>query len=191
LEQAMALRPDLTWNSPEIKHLDHVYSALDAESGLYWGYERAGVVERVVEEDRIARFVRQPPEETRAWTRAMLLRLAGPGAVHQVDWDVITLNETRPSQGTVYRTVKLADPLRLGRAETGHWFGPGRTLGEVLDGLSTAESNGCVRNLTWPPATTQGCPASEASAPASEPAAASGSDGVDVFDCGSFWLGDL
>jgi proteasome accessory factor A len=191
LEQAMALCPELGWDSPEIKHLDHVYSALDPQSGLYWGYERAGVVERVVEEAEIDRFLRQPPQETRAWTRAMLLRLAEDAAMHQVDWDAITFKQTTPRQETVYRTVTLADPLRMGRAETGHLFGPGHTLAEVLDGLAASEWGGHEGDLTPPPVTIEADRTDGPCVTAGETTAAGGSGVVAVHDCGSFWQGDL
>ena len=61
LQRAMQKRPELTWHSPEIKHLDHLYSSLDLSDGLYWAYEKASLVERVVSEDEIECFVQEPP----------------------------------------------------------------------------------------------------------------------------------
>src|SRR5262249_25124963 len=74
MERAMRQRPGLDWRSPEIKHLDHLYSSLDLSNGLYWAYERAGAVERLISEQEIERFVQDPPNDSRAYTRAMLLR---------------------------------------------------------------------------------------------------------------------
>ena len=45
LQQVLDERPDLSWESPEIKHLDHLYSSLDETEGLYWAYERSGALE--------------------------------------------------------------------------------------------------------------------------------------------------
>ena len=77
------------WGSDEMKRLDLAFGNLDPEAGLYWVYERAGLLERVVPEERIAWFVENPPEDTRAWARAMLLRRAGSLQVDDVDWDRI------------------------------------------------------------------------------------------------------
>src|SRR2546425_571092 len=66
LQRAMQQQPGLTWASSEIKHLDHLYASLDPAEGLYWAYERLGVVERLVSQSEIDRFVPQPPEDTAA-----------------------------------------------------------------------------------------------------------------------------
>ena len=107
LERAMKQRPELTWASPAIKHLDHSYSSLDG--GLYQACERGGAVERIVSEEDIQRFVDEPPENTRAYARSRLLRIAGPDRIDHVDWDEVTfkLRNGWPSR----RTVHLANPL--------------------------------------------------------------------------------
>ena len=132
LERAMRQQPELGWESPEIKHLDHLYSALDG--GLYWICERAGLVERFASDDEIARFVHEPPQDTRAWTRSRLLRLAEPEDVDSVDWDRITfrLGDAWWSR----RTVSLADPLAFTKAESR--IPETATIKEALDVMSPA-----------------------------------------------------
>ena len=56
LNHAIEQYQGLAWDSPQLKHLDHLYSSLDSD-GLYWTYERAGLVERVVRQGDIERFV--------------------------------------------------------------------------------------------------------------------------------------
>ncbi len=73
LNRAIEQHPGLTWASPQLKHLDHVYSSLDPDEGLYWLYEKAGVVEPIATPGAIERLVHEPPDDTRAFTRAMLL----------------------------------------------------------------------------------------------------------------------
>ena len=70
----MRQNPSWTWDSPELKTLDLMYGSL--RNGLYWACERSGMIEPVVSEAEIERFTHEPPEDTRAWTRAMLLRQA-------------------------------------------------------------------------------------------------------------------
>jgi len=88
LQRAIDRYPHLDWRSPEIKHLDHLYSSLDLDDGLYWAYERDGALEQLVSDAQIERFVQEPPGDTRAFARAMLLRHAAPGTVDDVDWDM-------------------------------------------------------------------------------------------------------
>ena len=135
LQRAMQQRPHLTWASPEIKLLDHLYSSLDPADGLYWAYEAGGVVERVVSDERIAHFEHHPPEDTRAWTRAMLLRLIDPEDVEAVDWDSILISARRSGYQRTYRRLDLANPLAFTKTETEHVLRSGRSLDAILDEL--------------------------------------------------------
>jgi proteasome accessory factor A len=136
LQRAMATRPELSWKSPQIKHLDHLYSSLDPDAGLYFAYERAGVVRRVASEKEIERFRAGPPEDTRAWTRAMLLARARPEDVRYVDWDQIEFVLPDKRGWRRWRKVWLAHPARRTKAETQHLFGSSRSLAEIVDELS-------------------------------------------------------
>jgi len=138
LERAMQQRPELTWSSPEIKHLDFKYA--DLEEGLFWACERAGGVERLgVSEEHIRQFTQQPPADTRAWTRAHLLRLADPETVAEVDWDKITF-EFRSAAGAVTRrTVRLANPLAFTQRDTEAVFRHSEDLNEALDLLGAPD----------------------------------------------------
>ncbi len=134
LERALALNPTLDWNSPELVHLDYLYSSLNPEEGLYWAYERQGLLDMVVGSEEIDHFVNQPPDDTRAWTRAMLLRHAGPDDVDEVNWDRV-----RVRTGTGYwaptRTLDMSNPLGHTRAQTEETFDHARSLGELMDDL--------------------------------------------------------
>lgn len=157
LQRAMAQRPELDWAAPQIKHLDHAYSSLDAGEGLYWTYEKAGVVQRVVSPGRIESFAHQPPEDTRAFTRAMLLRLAGPDNVDRVDWDSVCLKLPGRSGWATYRTVDLPDPLALTRDETGPLFESEPTLWEVFEALTAPRDEEAGGGNTPPPSATSAC----------------------------------
>jgi Pup amidohydrolase len=148
LERAMQQRPSLNWNSPEIKHLDHLYSSLDPAEGLYWIYEAAGVVQRVVSPGEIERLLHEPPEDTRAFTRAMLLRQIEPEQISSIDWDRISLKLPGSSGWPVYRTLEMPEPLGLTKADTGNLFGAGLELDELLDALSANSAAGCVSQDT-------------------------------------------
>ena len=113
IERVLASR-GLDWSAPEAKHLDHLYSSLDPAEGLYWAYQEQGLVETVVEEAEIARRVTEPPPDTRAWARAMLLRGLDPEAVERVDWDSIQI--AMPGGGESW-VVELGSPLLSGKGE--------------------------------------------------------------------------
>ena len=136
LRCAMAGRPGLTWASPEVKHLDLLYSSL-GEDGLYWACQRAGKVQTVVSPGQIEHFVHQPPDDTRAWTRAMLLRAAAPGQIRHVDWDSISVLANPTSRGSGCRTIEMPDPLGLTRSVAGGLFRPDSPLEDVLERLTT------------------------------------------------------
>jgi proteasome accessory factor A len=106
----------LSWDAPQVKHLDHMYSSLDAAEGIYWAYERSGIIER-------------------AWTRAMLLRSVEPEAVEDVNWDFIRFKLKNESNRSVTRTLDLASPLRFTRAETERILEEAESLGQLLDAL--------------------------------------------------------
>jgi proteasome accessory factor A len=138
LEQAMHDRPGLDWDNPQIKYLDHLYSSLDYREGLYWAYERGGFVERVIGDELPEYFLNNPPEDTRAWARAMLLRRADAEAIEDVDWDGIKfrLQGRRPS--FVMRTIEMANPLAFTKEMAGPLFEQAETLEDLLDGLEAA-----------------------------------------------------
>jgi Pup amidohydrolase len=132
----------LDWRDPAMKHLDLTYSNLDSNAGLYWACERNGLVERVVSAEEIERFSREPPADTRAWTRAMLLRRAGPGRVVDVDWDRVRVRSEDPGRSwmTSERTAELPDPLGHARAEVEALFESAGSLDDVLDRLEAAQA---------------------------------------------------
>lgn len=123
----------LAWDAPALKHLDHVYSSLDPSEGLYWAFEGEGRLMPVVTDAEIERFVTEPPEDTRAWTRAMLLRRAERTRVDEVDWDSVRLWTGRPWPRRL--TVSLANPLAATRAEMAPVFERAGTPGELIDAL--------------------------------------------------------
>ncbi len=120
LERTAAKRR-LNWESPAMKYLDHLYSSLDPGEGLYWALERAGAVEKLVGDGQIERFVHEPPDDTRAWLRAYVLRHAESGLLDDVDWDMVRIcrKSVSPAGWTSYHYPEfpMASPLRFTRQE--------------------------------------------------------------------------
>ena len=140
LERALEKRSDLGWDAPAIKHLDFLYASLDREQGLYWAHEQRGDVEMLVSEAEIERFVHEPPEDTRAWTRAMLLRIAGARGVQDVDWDAIRFRKAVPGYWAQARILRLADPLEYSKAHVADVIQRAATLDDILDALEASPS---------------------------------------------------
>jgi proteasome accessory factor A len=115
LEEVLAGNPQLDWKHPSIKQLDHVYSSLDLDEGLFWSFESGGLVERVVSEADVERFETSAPNDTRAWGRAKLLSAIREGRVSDVDWDHIEFVVGDDEQSFEHRSVELANPLEKGR----------------------------------------------------------------------------
>lgn len=151
IEEAMRERPELTWESPEIKHLDLIYSSLDEGEGLFWALDGAGETERIVGEDEVARFLHGPPPDTRAWTRGELLRRGGH-EVDDVDWDRVRFKTHDRDGNTRYRVVDLPDPAGFSREEMEPIFRDSLSLGEILGRLgATTEPTHGRRDETWSP----------------------------------------
>ncbi|MGB6608776.1 MAG: proteasome accessory factor PafA2 family protein, partial [Acidobacteriaceae bacterium] len=136
IERAMEQNPELEWTSPEVKAIDHLYSSLDSD-GLYRAYEESGFAEQLVTPERIEHFATNPPEDTRAWTRAMLLRRASSEGVEvdSVDWDRMTFRIRGRYAWPSYRTIDLEDPLAFTRAEAEPIFDACTDFSDLLDGL--------------------------------------------------------
>ena len=133
LEQALAEHPKWDWNSPELTYLDQIYASIDPADSLFLSMDAAGLFEAVATEAEITHFVSNPPENTRAWTRAMLLRTTGPEQVVSVDWDRIELkstdNDWRRTQ------VELPDPLGATKSLTRSAFADAVDFDSLLQGL--------------------------------------------------------
>jgi proteasome accessory factor A len=141
IERGMEQRPCLTWESPEVKVIDHVYSSLN-DDGLYRAYETSGFTERIVTPERVAHFAANPPADTRAWTRAMLLRRATRDniEVEGVDWDRITFRIKGRYRWPSYRTLDLADPQGFTKNLAEPIFNSCADFGDLLDGLESLAS---------------------------------------------------
>jgi proteasome accessory factor A len=137
LRRTMSQRPSLTWDSPEIRHLDQVYASLDP-GGLYWAYERSGFAERLLDEDRIRHFCSEPPADSRAWTRAMLLRTARPEWVESVDWDSISFRVRDGGYWPSRRSIDMPNPLGMTAAELAPLFAGEGSFPDLLDAIEAA-----------------------------------------------------
>ncbi len=131
IQQALDADPRASWDAPLVKHLDHLYAALDEEEGFFWICRDRGLIERVVTDAAIERFRRNPPADTRAWARAMLLRRAGH-ALEEMDWDSMRF---WLSGGYCFRRrdLDMSDPLGFTEAAARGADLDELTIDEALD----------------------------------------------------------
>ena len=117
IERALATSHGVDWASADAAYLDQLYGSLDENEGLYWACERDGAVDRIVSDAAIDRFVHEPPHDTRAWARAMLLRSFDADEIDQVDWSFLKLRLASWAEQEEPVTVWLHAPHERTRAE--------------------------------------------------------------------------
>ena len=143
LERAMEQRPGLSWDSPEMKVLDHAFCSLD--DGLFWTYVRSDVVEKTVSDGEIERLVHEPPRGTRAWFRAKFLQRIDEDSIVSMNWDKITCRFKKPRRGwwTSYRylTLPMNDPTGHTESECRAVLDEAGSIQEALVALGAYESN--------------------------------------------------
>jgi Pup amidohydrolase len=138
LQQEIDREPRLNWRSPEIKHLDQVYSST-APEGLFNACARAGLVERMPGHSAVHRCFTHPPEDTRAWTRGRLLRAAGRWAVH-INWDAVAFQAWEDATTCRCWRVNLFKPTGFTRREAEPVFRRAGTLDELFRGLNQLQA---------------------------------------------------
>ena len=124
LSRAIERDPLLDWRSAAIRAADLLFASLDPADGLYAAVAATAGVETLVTQADIERAMSAPPEDTRAWSRAMLLRHVGPRRIDSVNWDEIRLRPARPGDEAL--VIRLDDPRRYTRAELQRRLQPAR-----------------------------------------------------------------
>ena len=115
LTRAIERNPDLDWSSPAIRAADLRFASLERAGGLYEAVAAEHGVDLLVRPEEIEQALIAPPEDTRAWSRTMLLRQSGRGRIESVNWDEVRLRPARPGGDAL--VVRLVDPRRHGRVE--------------------------------------------------------------------------
>ena len=126
LLDGMRSRDRIGWDNPRLAAMDIQWSDVRPERGLYHRLLAAGAVERLVDDEQVARAVHEPPSDTRAYFRGTVVRRF-PGQVRAASWDSVVLDV--PGHASL-RRVPLRDPWRGTRAH----------VGELLDTCPDAET---------------------------------------------------
>jgi proteasome accessory factor A len=127
-------RRGLSWQSPELRALDFQYSSLDPEEGLFWQMAQAGQVDAMPTGDRIDRFFHEPPDDTRAYLRAHVLRRFGEH-VADIDWSWIRLRLQTHRYWQTTATLAMPDPTGFGRSASDPLLERCSTVQELIDAM--------------------------------------------------------
>jgi proteasome accessory factor A len=107
LIEAYRERHDLPLTSPRVALLDLSYHDVTRSRSLYYLMEKRGQVERVTDDDAIARAIEVPPQTTRARLRgAFISRAKERKRDYTVDWVHLKVNDQ------AQRTVLCKDPFK-------------------------------------------------------------------------------
>jgi proteasome accessory factor A len=127
-------RKGLTWQSPELMYLNILYASVDPDEGLFWRMAQAGKVEAMPEPERVTRFLDEPPDDSRAYLRAHLLRRFG-GLVQRIDWDHLRFRVQTNRHWWSETVLSLPDLDRFGRDETQPLLERCSSLDELMEAI--------------------------------------------------------
>lgn len=100
-------RRGLPLSDPRMGMLDLSYHDVNRDRGIYYLMARRGLVDRVVNDERIAKAVVEPPQTTRARLRGSFIKAAkAKRRDFTVDWVHLKLNDQ------AQRTVLCKDPFK-------------------------------------------------------------------------------
>ena len=134
-------RRELSWQSSEMRYLDQLFSSLNPHEGLFWQMAQAGRVEGMPDSETIDRFTREPPDDTRAYLRAHVLRRFGDHVV-DMDWSEITFQIQTDRFWWSRAKLRMTDPARFGRAEAEPLLEQCGTLDELIEAVDeTSRTN--------------------------------------------------
>jgi proteasome accessory factor A len=107
LLERYADRRGVPMSDPRMSMMDLSYHDVDRSRGLFYIMEAKGMVDRVVDDDKIALAVRRPPQTTRARLRGAFIKAAkARKRDFTVDWVHLKLNDQ------AQRTVMCKDPFK-------------------------------------------------------------------------------
>ncbi len=83
------------WGDDILHSLDLEYHNVNPDTGLYYGLEQAGLIQRATTDKRIYEATLMPPANTRAQGRGIVINklLAGNSRDYVIDWDLIYINK--------------------------------------------------------------------------------------------------
>jgi proteasome accessory factor A len=125
-------RRNLSWSSDRMRVADSLFASLDPDVSFFFQAADNGFVEGMPDAATLERFAWEPPDDTRAYFRAHVLRRHGD-AVSAMDWSRITFRVPGARHWWSFADLPLRDPRRLNRTETETLLEECTTLVELVD----------------------------------------------------------
>jgi proteasome accessory factor A len=87
----------ISWQDDVLQSLDLEYHNINPEASLAAGLEQAGLLERLLPDERVEEAMTHAPGNTRAFGRGQIVNqlLAHPGTRYVIDWDAIYIERNR------------------------------------------------------------------------------------------------
>jgi Pup amidohydrolase len=131
-------RRGLSWQSAEVKCLDLRYASLDPDEGFFWQMAAAGLVDDLPAPERVQRFCNEPPDDTRAYLRAHVLRRFGD-QVLDLDWDKVRFAVQTDRSWSAHATLPMPDPAGFGREASAPLLKRCASLRELVEAIGPEE----------------------------------------------------
>jgi Pup amidohydrolase len=119
------------WTSSRVAMMDLQYHDLRQDRGLYFLLERQGAMERILTAQEITDAIENPPVDTRAYFRGMVLKKFRD-QVFGVNWDSLSFNL---GEGPIKR-ILMEEPLKGTRAHVQGLLDRSTTAAELVANLS-------------------------------------------------------
>jgi proteasome accessory factor A len=125
-------RDNLEWDHPRLHAMDLQWSDVRPERGVYHRLLAKGAVDRIVDEESVARAVQHPPTDTRAYFRGEVMARYG-SQISAASWDSVIF-DVDGSQAL--QRVPMLDPTRGTRRHIGALLDASPDAATLLAGLS-------------------------------------------------------
>src|SRR3982751_3569199 len=124
-------RDGLGWGDSRLHLVDLQYSDVRPEKGLYHRLVARGSMQRLLDDDEVARAMVNPPGDTRAFFRGECLRRY-PAQVAAASWDSVVFDLGREN----LVRIPTMEPLRGTREHVGALFEATSTAQELVDTIT-------------------------------------------------------
>ncbi|MFT9008640.1 MAG: depupylase/deamidase Dop [Bifidobacterium sp.] len=102
-----------SWSDPRLRALDLAWSAVDSGKVLFARMQ--GRLERTVSDDELRQACAEPPQDTRAWLRARLVRRF-PTQIIGVAWARMTVRDDRGGDHAKTLRLDMRDSSKFGKS---------------------------------------------------------------------------
>ncbi|OGL44544.1 MAG: hypothetical protein A2161_05880, partial [Candidatus Schekmanbacteria bacterium RBG_13_48_7] len=112
---------NLNWSNPRIKKMDILYHDIRRDKSLFYLLENDGYIKRIQHPNKKfddAYFVKNPPENTRAYFRSQCLKRYGE-KISEANWDVLIFKIDDDNKNKI---VPLVDPSKGSASIVGNLF---------------------------------------------------------------------